>query len=394
LSHATPLWRLARIAGLLFLGAGAVTAACDSKEKAAQPTQKLQAKQKAPALVQPNTKAVNGNGSDSMECFLRAHLQRYALKDLEDSWALAHALLVFPKETRLANGKTIPEQLMSLATWREQDGKRYPVFEGRSPQGTPREPHRDLILKSLMQAGVPLSATFSVAGQPATLRQLYEGAAWRFEVPGDGRYGADAWTLSAFSMGVGLGEPPSFVNHQAKKISISEQVLLALKDLEQEHAFLKQGQYEGAPLVKRRQGVFAEPCGAWHYLEALELWLSNPALHDALAPRLQALVELSSYRLRAEARLYDQTHERAPANLQRLLWIQELKFFGHYLEAMGIAEKQGLIVKRSDLEFARERLELAVSALRRLGAFDSMEAIRVERPQSYLDLIGDAAHSF
>jgi hypothetical protein len=60
---------------------------------------------------------------------------------------------------------------------------------------------------------------------------------------------------------------------------------------------------------------------------------------------------------------------------------------------MSVGRDGGIAIRPEDIDFARRRLGLAVEALRGLRAFDEMEAVNLERHQSYLDLIGDASHA-
>lgn len=326
-----------------------------------------------------------------LEAFLENHVRRWAMKDPQNPWALAHALPIVGPDARLASGQTLVEAMLASTAWQVTKGRSYPGYLGEAPDGTPRAPHRDVAIAALYQAKVDPATTFEIGKRPTTVGALYEGALWTFESPKDGGYGQLAWSLMA--MAAVPGGQGEFTNFRGLSLDPQAFVEEAAVGLEKANAFLHQAQASGGPLVKRRQGVFAEPCGGWHYYEALARWLPKPGVGQKVQPILQRVTELSSYRVHAEGRLYDETHLKAPEHLQRLLWIQELKFFGHYLEAMGVARDGGVVVRPEDIDFARRRLGQAVNALRELKAFDQMDAINAERHQSYLDLIGDSSHA-
>jgi len=326
-----------------------------------------------------------------LEAFLEAHVRRWGLKDPKNPWALIHALPIVGPEAKLADGQTLVQAILSNATWRTVKGRTFPAFEGAAPDGTPKESHEVLVASALYLAKVPPQTVFTLEGKPTTLGALYQGELWTLEEPKDGRYGKMAWALSA--IWAAPGKKTAFTNFRGQTLDPKVLVAKAAANLEAQNAFLHEARASGGPLVKRRQGVFAEPCGGWHFYEAMGRWLPQKKVARKVRPILERVTEISSYRLRAEAQLYDDTHPIAPVHLQRLLWIQELKFFGHYLEAMAVARDGGLAVRPEDIAFARGRLSQAVEALRALHAFDQMELVNAQRHQSYLDLIGDAAHA-
>ncbi|MDF1564530.1 MAG: hypothetical protein P1V51_15910 [Deltaproteobacteria bacterium] len=326
-----------------------------------------------------------------LEAFLEDHVRRWALKDPKNPWALAHALPITGPEVELADGQTLLEAILANASWRTEKGRTFPAFVGKAPDGTPREPHRNLTIAALYLAGVDPETAFTIDDEPATVGEIYRGALWLFEEPKDGHFGPDAWTLSA--MAVAPGKPEKLINLRGVTVKVRDLPARAAEDFETQNAFLHQVRASGEPLVKQRQGVFSEPCGGWHYYEGLARWLPDKHAGKKVRPILQRITELSAFRIRAEAELYDRTHERAPAHLQRLLWIQELKFFGHYLEAMSIGRDGGIAVRPEDVDFARRRLHQAIEKLRELKAFEEMEQVNAERHQSYLDLIGDSSHA-
>jgi len=76
------------------------------------------------------------------------------------------------------------------------------------------------------------------------------------------------------------------------------------------------------------------------------------------------------------------------------LAIQDLKFFGHWLEATASLRDNGLMgASSADVARAKQGLVEAVERLNGYRAFDLMDEIRKNRKQSYLDLIGDSAHA-
>ena len=102
----------------------------------------------------------------------------------------------------------------------------------------------------------------------------------------------------------------------------------------------------------------------------------------------------------AERTLYATMRAQVPT-LALEMNVQELKFFGHLLETLGEPSLDGLVsddpALRASLSSLREAsvadLLQTVSRLRALKAYEQLDALRSQKPQLRLDLIGDGCHA-
>ena len=325
---------------------------------------------------------------------LKHHVRVWAFKDPKNPWALCHGILALGPKVRLEDGRLAIDAILSQATVKTLDGKTFPVFEGNAPDGTPREPHANLVVRSLLDSGVSPKHRFRAGGKTWTVADLYRGALWSFDQPPAGHFGPWAWTLMAMSRAVHDGiSGTTFVDHAGKRFDMRKLVREATENLADEMAFMKTDEETGAPLVKRRQGIYAEACGGMHFVEAPATWLFDAQSDHALAAPLQDIEHILEWRLTAETALYRKAWSEAPPQYLRLLAVQDQKFYGHWLEATFYLHRGGIQVKPAKVEEAEADLQDAIRRLDQFHAFDQMPEIDRERHQSYLDLIGDAAHA-
>lgn len=327
---------------------------------------------------------------------MESHLLRWAFKDPDNTWALAHGLHALGSKIKLNDGTLVVDQILSHANVRSLGGRTFPVFEGDSSDGTPREPHRNLVLRALLGAGLSLDREFRAGDRDWKILDLVEGMFWFFVPPTSNLgWGREAWTLMSMADAVRAGYgSENFKNHQGLEFDISSLAEMASKELSNKMDFLDKLRDNGHDLVKRRQGVYSEPCGGFHFVEGPSMWLPTRNKSSDLATSLSKVQDLLGFRLRIESELYERIRKGATPQVVLLLAIQDLKFFGHWLEATAALRDNGLMGATS-ADVARAKLGL-VEAVERLSgyrAFDLMDDIRANRKQSYLDLIGDAAHA-
>lgn len=327
-----------------------------------------------------------------LEAKLEAHVRTWAFADAGNPWALAHGIAALGTQHRLADGRSPVDAILREASVRELGGRRFPAFVGSAPDGTPLEPHHNMLVRALLEAGVPLDHPFEAGERKWTVRDLYEGVLWSFERPD--RWGPEAWTLMAIAhvSQNTAGGTPTFVNHRGEKFDARLLAVDSTRQLREEMAFFEEARRVGR-LVKRRQGVYAETCGGYHFVQASIRWAGDPEVGAALAPHLAQIADLLDYRLDAETRVYEEARAQVGTRYRLLIDIQELKFYGHWLETMGDLRAAGHPTDPKSVARAKLRLAAAVTRLEAQRAFTSMEIYRESRHQSYLDLIGDSAHA-
>jgi hypothetical protein len=274
-------------------------------------------------------------------------------------------------------------------------GNRY-GFARYAPDKTPIEPHSNLITKTLVMAKLPMSTKFPTTWGTVSLSQLVESVHRGFRhVPESDQYWRDVgWTLEIFSQTL---KPGAVIRTEMGAVPLDAIMDDALAALERATADLREGLSKNAPEVpKRKQGIYAHPCGGLHLLQAVLGWSRFPEVKQRWGKRLEAQISVLFYRLESERRQYDAALTQAPQYKLQIL-TQELKFYGHFLETVARLKNETGWKPSNEhvlaVTKAKALLDAAVAGLDELKAFSSMESIKQSNPQVYLDLIGDACHA-
>jgi hypothetical protein len=322
---------------------------------------------------------------------LRTQCRTWAA-DPRNPWALAHGIALEGRSFMACDGRRAADVIIANYLRREGPDLRFDAF---TPDGTPVEPHPNLLVKTLLLAGHPPSQSFRALGGPVTLNALVE------DLKRDFRRDAalsphGAWTLDALSHALPPGA--TFTNGAGERIRLDAVMDEALALLEREQAELMAGMKAGLPQVpKRKQGIYAHPCGGLHLFQAVASHARHPAVRKAWGPRLAAQVDVLVYRLGSESRQYDAALTSAPPSHRLPVLIQMVKFYGHFLETLGrYREETGwkpTPAQAQAVDQARALLDGAVRRLDASGAFRDMESLKTAQYQLYLDLIGDACHA-
>ena len=325
----------------------------------------------------------------------------------DDPWALAHALLAFGSEFEASDGRSAAAVLWGDHLRIGRLGEREVYGFPDTHQGQRVEPHQDLIVRSLLVAGVSPEAVPG-GGEGPTLGRVARDAweTFRFNPSGPVHFPAPddvAWSLAAFCMlptledaGVGRSQP----------ISVEAASRAGLELLEEETRFLAEAIAAGETVQKERQGIFGHTCGGAHLLHAATTCAAHghPSADDTGA-RVDAQVDILLWRLGFETDLVEGllAELTGPESAQWVLMLrlQNTKFLGHLLEVLGDARALGVWTPDPAelvlVERARALLAANVVEMERLGIYQGSLLARFaaspESEQIYLDLVGDACHA-
>jgi hypothetical protein len=313
-----------------------------------------------------------------LDVFVRAHAATP-----EQPWALTHALLALGPELKVGESAAI-DLLFSRWAAHEEGHPGFPTVA----EGVAVEPHPDLVLKTLVELGVPPTRSVEVAGRASTVAALYAGASARGWAAPDrpaATWDDSAWTLHALAAWT--------APHEAR---LDAATAAAAAQLVQDMAPIADALRSGAPLVKERQGIFGYACGGAHWLQAVGTLVGRG--HGGAEDRAAMVGVLPAHlgRLEAELALTDAAIEAHP-DYRLLLVVQRLKLLGHWLETTHRLAALGLLPAdaeaRRRVAEANEALAATVEALDAAGAWTDLSAIRAEREQTWLDLLGDGSHA-
>lgn len=330
-----------------------------------------------------------------------------------NAWALAHGVLAKGPEFATTDGRRAVDVLVDdfLEADRINGFKgMQPFFPDTTDAGLPVEPHTDLILKTLFDVGLPLEEPLTSEDGSPTLERLLRASRIRhdpelkakgtkaFAKPDD-----VAWSIQAWCQARDAGASVSWLTRTGETEHIDTVALQQLEMLEAETWFMRQAMEAGGTVQKRRQGIFSFTCGGSHLFQSVVACAAgqHPPEAENTAKRVQGLIDIYLWRVPLETGLIEEAMKQAP-KLAPVLYNQDVKFLGHFLESMGKAERDGVFVptqeQRNLIDDAETRLLAHVLQMKRLQVYSaeklSMWWGKDATRQFYLDVVGDAAHAW
>ncbi|MEN0063047.1 MAG: hypothetical protein AAGA48_12910 [Myxococcota bacterium] len=328
-------------------------------------------------------------------------------------WAVAHAMLALGPELTL-QGVNRP----AIDYLAEEYGRRTRVGRDELWRFPPKvgnqlvDVHTDLLLKAFTEGGLSPDRAVVVAGEPTTLGELYRNSLHRAWV--DGRrtgfqergFNDAPWALQALS--AWAPKDLSWTAQGGHEMTLQDFTRALRNVIASETAEMKAARNAGASMKKdTRKGFFKYTCGGQHMLQGLTYAVARGFGDEADKTEVCDQIELLTWRIDVELNAIDPLIRQGTPQIQLLLLVQRLKFLGHTLETVHKAAAMGVCSLTSEQVAASERvareLVLTVDGLNRLGAFDNLDRIAVDRgferlrkgggSQILLDMIGDSAHA-
>ena len=330
-------------------------------------------------------------------------VSRYA-GDPTNPWAVAHGLLARGKDLLLTDGRpAVPHLFAVYAEPREIPGAGAATFFAfpKAKDGAPVEPHTDLLLKNMIEAGVPVDATFFNGKDQLAIADLYRYTLLKtylqaeknhssFESPNDLPWGLQAlaaWAPSAELQWVAADGTPMDLDYLTD---------FQVAVLMQETAFLFQKMQRGERFERAGQPLFGYTCGGAHILQGASYAVARGFGSAKSRQAILTQIPLMFYRMPIELAQYQSAAKRNPAYKLQLT-VQTVKFLGHFLESMSKMAATGLFTpddaQMKLLEMAAQNLAIAAKDLQSETSPEQMEALKARDKQLYLDVIGDASHA-
>lgn len=333
---------------------------------------------------------------------------RTAAGDPTSPWALAHGLVAFGPEFRATDDRLAVDVIGTFVERRRVGDRELWLFPERR-QGALVEPHRHLLVKTLLELELPATRRFALGdGASVTLGELVLGVRQAMTLPsGDADWHHAAWALSALASADAAGLADS-ASATTRGLATRELAARALERLEADHAVVASfdGPVErafapGSPLREakaNKSGIFGHSCGGLHLVQAvLTAFATAPeSERKRVARQLGVLI----YRYESERLTLTELLRAHPAQ-GLLLRVQQLKFFGHWVETVTLARQLGYLQPGAEGTKRLEGLTLEAAAdvvavareLHAGGVYQRLPQVRAEREQTYLDLVGDACHA-
>jgi hypothetical protein len=330
---------------------------------------------------------------------LGAVVDRYAT-DPANPWAIAHGMLARGPGLRLQNGQDAVDWL--FAEYAEE----LPVGEARLVHFPPTrgairiEPHTDLVLKALTEAGVDPARVVQVQGRPHPVADLYRGSLLSTWLVPERNHSSFAdpddvpWALQALAA---WSPPPlRWTARDGTPGDLDKLTLFGVAVLVKETRFLAEAKAAGADFQRQGQGLFTYTCGGAHLLQGVSYAVARGYGGERAPAAVEEQIALAFYRFPRELAIYDDAMKRMPEHELRLL-VQRLKFVGHFLETshrwVATGQLQPTPAQKADMDGAARQLALVVEALDQQGVLRGLDALRQRDEQLYLDVVGDSSHA-
>jgi hypothetical protein len=327
---------------------------------------------------------------------MRDLVRRYAsVKD--DPWAMMHGVRAFGKGFMLDEGPAVDYLCSHFLQMQTVRGRPY-LRMARSAEG-----HFNVLLKTLLEAGVGLDHSFVVHGRRQTVGDLLSSGKTLFVFdptlsPLHGTRDEAAWSVIAFS----ITTPPDkavWTNAAGQEIRLHEVIASLFKAVEQGSAEYATAMRQGI-MPDQRAPITRFTCGGTHVMYSLAVAVRYGHLGEEGRRRLAPILDLLIWRMKADTYLADQhyqaiTKTNTPADIQRLYHLDtRLKFLGHAMEIIHYVRMFGLYTPTAAQEAGiRVATEILAAAILEASQADTA-SFRRRDAHLYALLVGDAGHAY
>ncbi len=322
-------------------------------------------------------------------------------------WALAHGVDAFGPGFKASDGRLAVDVMVGDFVERgegELPAWRFPATVAT----TPVDPHPNHTLDTLLSAGLPRERAFPLkGGGSVTLAELIDSLKRGFSyTPSEDFWREHAWTIGALASST-LPSSPRFTgaggaaDGEGAEIDVARLLDDAIAAVGNEQRFLAEAKAKGVVMVpKKKQFIWSHPCGGLHLIASAFAWMDDPSFAKRHKADLDAALDTLFFRLESETRTYEDALAKAKRSAPGFtinLTVQQLKFYGHWLETVAHLAEGGAWrptkAQRTKIGLARALLAQAIGSLESQRAFERMGELEKRERQLYLDLIGDSCHA-
>ncbi|MEZ4238891.1 MAG: hypothetical protein R3F59_22610 [Myxococcota bacterium] len=343
---------------------------------------------------------------------LEGVVQQYG-RDRGNPWAIVHAMLALGPTMTMPDGSDPVDFLFATYADEASIGPDTLVTFPRKKGRALVEPHTDLVLKALTEAGFQPDRKVVVQGQEHTLGDLYRYSLHRAWAKGmttgfqEGGYNDSAWALQ----GLSAWAPPDLAWTAAggRKMTMKEFTTAVIDQLTLETKDMVAARDAGQVSRKdTRQGLYRYTCGGQHLVQGVAYAVARGFGEPDDTRRVCDQLDLLVWRIDVELNSIDPmlSSPAVTPPIATLLLSQRLKFLGHWLETVHKIAALGVCELKPEHEAASRRvageLVRTVDGLDKIGVWKDVGAVRGMREfddmgrdanQVFLDLVGDSAHA-
>lgn len=333
---------------------------------------------------------------DGAPAILRQMIDRYAPVE-DDAWSLMHGLRAIGRDFTVKGQKAVDFLCSRFLKQKSVNGRTYLYMP------VEQEGHANAFLKTILEAGTPVSHSFRLNGKRSTVAGLVKDAKALFTFDPKTTNPDDiAWSLIAFSLQI----PPSsdaWTDAGGHRMAFSILIRFGFDTLDDATARLR-GARDRGTMPEIRDKIQGFTCGGTHLIYGLASCVGNGHRAQDFPTRLKTHLDLLVWRLEVEGRLIDQFYQQAPAPPDnRVGWENvaalyhnnaKIKFYGHSFEILSYVRHRRLFTPTAaqvrTIEKAGAILADAIAGIKGVDLF----GVRKANQRLFRLLIGDCCHAY
>lgn len=314
----------------------------------------------------------------------RSLIKRYAA-DRQEPWLVMHGVRALGRGFSLGDVSAVDYLLTNDVRAKDINGASY-LYVPREVEG-----HTNVLLKTLLEAGVPREQGVQVDGRRYHLNDLAEGAKALFTFEPKTFDSDDlAWSLIAFSE----LRADEWTNAYGRRIRLKEVAAFGFETIMEATRGMMPYVQANRPLPQKFP-IHGFTCGGTHLAYSLVV----AARHGYAGPyrrTLQEQLDLMVYRLWADPDLIDRFYAKVPSTplVEATRLEAKLKFVGHAFEVLHYAKRHALF---TPTPAQKARMEEGVAALHGIfsaGAALDLKMVKARDHSLYPLFIGDLCHAY
>jgi hypothetical protein len=327
---------------------------------------------------------------------LKAMIEEYARPE-DDPWAVMHGIRAMGREFSFKGERAVDYLCNRFLTMKRVAGKDY------LDMPTEYEGHSNPFLKTLLEAGVPLSHSFKVDGKRYTVGDLVASSKALFNFDPAAIDPDDiAWSLIAFSITTSP-EKDGWTNAYGQQIRLRDVIRFGFDTLDKVTAGYRKAFKRGLT-PEAVDDVNGFTCGGTHLVYGLASCVGNGHGGQEARQRLKAHLDLMIWRLESDSRLMDRFYQATSGSSGRSPGWQKIsalyrndakiKFNGHVFEILSYVTHKGLFAPTSEqVRVVQGAGAVLTQAIQEIQGVDLFE-VKQKNQKLYRLLIGDSCHAY
>jgi hypothetical protein len=318
----------------------------------------------------------------------------------DDPWALGHGLLTRGAQMRLPDGRSAVDHLFATYGRTFKAGSNELIFFPERIGDTLVQPHSELLLKALTEAGVSPGRQVQVQGKTFTVADLYRGSLMRTYLAPEDNHSSFAstndmpWALQALA--AWAPADLAWSTPDGTQMSLDTLTDFNAVVLRKETRFLANAMKRRTVFKKQRQGIYKYTCGGAHLVQGVSAAVARGFGHAKGHGLVAEQARLALFRMQVELEQLDAAAKDQPS-VAFQVHVQRLKLTGHTLETLHKMSASGQVTQdtatNKAMSWVGAEVVKSIALLDGHHAFDKLDQIKAKDLQLYRDIVGDSCHA-